>query len=280
MNSVQWLISENYFHVSSQTMPLLSLTTTRSRYQRSVSLTSYVHNDIKLFEEVEADVNNNDKTEAVIDIDHVRDAVTGQKKIVKKSISSPAPSDLSGQETRLKRGSCLHEFRKVSSNELLPAFSDHIFAGPILIDVRLSRMISSMIFTINQMISPQDSFISHFLMISATYLETVGGGKGWWRNLHCLSEEGSLQHPLAISERWSWRSHISPGVGDGEGEVHEGGHPGEAGGESGQRHRGVGVNLHQCLPGHLQNLCLRQASAQSSDRAVSEKYFCQIDKFP
>ena len=99
-------------------------------------------------------------------------------------------------------------------------------------------------------------------------MATLGGGEGGGSNLHSLPEEGPLQHALQVGDGGHGGPHLSPGVGDGPGQVREGGHPGETGGVARQRHRGAGVHLHQRLPRHLQDLRLRQAGVEPADRKV------------
>ena len=124
-------------------MPFLSVTTSS---RRPVSLTSYVYNDIRLLDPGEATVNI-DNSEALIDTNHLRSAIIGQKKIVKKSVSIvPASRDINnnslGRKQLSRSQSLPHGFRKVSSNELLPSHCDRSFAGPILIDVGSSWTIN------------------------------------------------------------------------------------------------------------------------------------------
>ena len=125
-------------------MPFLSVTTSS---RRPVSLTSYVYNDIRLLDPGEATVNI-DNSESLIDINHLKSAIVGQKKTVKKSVSTVLTNSQDINNNRLGRRQLKQSqslqlgFRKVSSNELLPSHCDRSFAGPILIDVGLSWMIN------------------------------------------------------------------------------------------------------------------------------------------
>ena len=101
-------------------------------------------------------------------------------------------------------------------------------------------------------------------------MATLGGGEGGGSHLHRLSEEGPLQHTLQVRDGGHGGPHLSPRVGDREGEVRQGRHSGETGGVPGQRHRRAGVHLHQRLPRHLQDLRLGQAGAKPADREVRQ----------
>lgn len=124
-------------------MPLLSinsiLPTTRNRgqFQRSVSLISYVFVDPK---------SDCDKSDSNLDTEYLNTAIFSQKKILKKSISLATNHDLNNnisidsfqpdihKPKRHHRSKSLNEFRKVSSNELLPSYFDNV-KDSLIIDV-------------------------------------------------------------------------------------------------------------------------------------------------
>ena len=124
-------------------MPLLSInsilpTGDRGQFQRSVSLISYVFVDSK---------SDCDKSDSNLDTEYLNTAILSQKKILKKSISLATNHDLNNnisidsfqpyiqKPKRHHRSKSLNEFRKVSSNELLPSFFDNNFKDSLIIDV-------------------------------------------------------------------------------------------------------------------------------------------------
>ena len=137
-------------------MPILSFTTSsRQKFQRSVSLTSYVYNDIKLLDPTTGEARVNiDNSESKIDINHLRSAIIGQKKIVNKCVSLPDNfrdinnnhlGRISDRNRKQKSQSVKHGCRYVSSNEFVSSHSDSFFSGPIFIDVSLSWMITRLL---------------------------------------------------------------------------------------------------------------------------------------
>ena len=117
-------------------------------------------------------------------------------------------------------------------------------------------------------------------------MATLGGGESGRSNLHCLPKEGPLQQsfPLSVSVGGRRRLHLSSGMGDGQSQICQGGNcfkivyrkhlliaggdDGEAGGVPRKRHRGVGVDIYQCVSSHLQNVRLCQTSTEFVDRKV------------
>ena len=139
---------ERYFHnsPSRKKMPLLSinsiLPTTRNRgqFQRSVSLISYVFVDVD-------PKSNCDRSDSNLDTEYLNTAIFSQKKILKKSISLATNHDLNNNNISFDsfqpdiqkpkhhhRSKSLNEFRKVSSNELLPSYFDNV-KDSLIIDV-------------------------------------------------------------------------------------------------------------------------------------------------
>ena len=126
-------------------MPLLSinsiLPTTRNRgqFQRSVSLISYVFVD-------DDPKSYCDRSDSNLDMEYLNTAIFSQKKILKKSISLATNHDLNNnisidsfqpdipKSKRHHRSKSLNEFRKVSSNELLPSYFDNV-KDSLIIDV-------------------------------------------------------------------------------------------------------------------------------------------------
>ena len=126
-------------------MPLLSinsiLPTTRNRgqFQRSVSLISYVFVD-------DDPKSYCDRSDSNLDMEYLNTAIFSQKKILKKSISLATNHDLNNnipidsfqpdipKPKRHHRSKSLNEFRKVSSNELLPSYFDNV-KDSLIIDV-------------------------------------------------------------------------------------------------------------------------------------------------
>ena len=123
-------------------MPLLSINSIlpasdRGRFQKSVSLTSYVFVESK---------SDNARSDSNLDKDHLNTAIFSQKKILKKSISLATNHDLNNnisigsfqpdilKPNRHRRCKSLNEFRKVSSNELLPSYFDNV-KDSLIIDV-------------------------------------------------------------------------------------------------------------------------------------------------
>ena len=133
-------------------MPLLSFTTTR-HLERSVSLTSYVYRDVNKVE-----VNKDETAEEDIDREkvlhslhtkHLTSAIFGQKKLLTKTLSLKNPyrefdqnnnlitNNEATESNKLNRSKSLHEFRKVSSNEILPSYFDQFDLQLKLKDVRI-----------------------------------------------------------------------------------------------------------------------------------------------
>ena len=124
-------------------MPLLSINSIlpirdRGQFQRSVSLISYVFVDSK---------SECDRSDSNLDTEYLNTAILSQKKILKKSISLATNHDLNNnisidsfqpyiqKPKRHHRSKSLNEFRKVSSNELLPSFFDNNVKDSLIIDV-------------------------------------------------------------------------------------------------------------------------------------------------
>lgn len=133
-------------------MPLLSFTTTR-HLERSVSLTSYVYRDVNKVEvnkdeTVEEDIDR-DKVLHSLNTKHLTSAIFGQKKLLTKTLSLKNPyrefdqnnnlitNNEATESNKLNRSKSLHEFRKVSSNEILPSYFDQFDLQLKLIDVRI-----------------------------------------------------------------------------------------------------------------------------------------------
>lgn len=133
-------------------MPLLSFTTTR-HLERSVSLTSYVYRDVNKVEvnkdeTVEEDIHR-DKVLHSLNTKHLTSAIFGQKKLLTKTLSLKNPyrefdqnnnlitNNEATESNKLNRSKSLHEFRKVSSNEILPSYFDQFDLQLKLIDVRI-----------------------------------------------------------------------------------------------------------------------------------------------
>ena len=131
-------------------MPLLSFTATR-HLERSVSLTSYVYRDVNKidFKEDEAKEDVGDKVTRSLDTKHLTSAIFGQKKILRKtrSVSNPyrecdqnnnqlINNNEATERNKLNRSKSLYEFKKVSSNEILPLYFDQFGSQLSLIDVR------------------------------------------------------------------------------------------------------------------------------------------------
>ena len=131
-------------------MPLLSFTTTR-HLERSVSLTSYVYRDVNKVEvnkdeTVEEDIDR-DKVLHSLNTKHLTSAIFGQKKLLTKTLSLKNPyrefdqnnnlitNNEATESNKLNRSKSLHEFRKVSSNEILPSYFDQFDLQLKLIDV-------------------------------------------------------------------------------------------------------------------------------------------------
>ena len=125
-------------------MPLLSInsilpTKNGGQFQRSVSLTSYVSINSQSV---------GDKSDSNLDAKHLNTAIFSQKKIAKKSISLVTERDLNNNDVSIDsfqpniriqkpqhhRSKSLNEFRKVSSNELLPSYFDNV-KDSLIIDV-------------------------------------------------------------------------------------------------------------------------------------------------
>ena len=124
-------------------MPLLSINSIlpirdRGQFQRSVSLISYVFVDSK---------SDCDRSDSNLDTEYLNTAILSQKKILKKSISLATNHDLNNnisidsfqpyiqKPKRHHRSKSLNEFRKVSSNELLPSSFDNNVKDSLIIDV-------------------------------------------------------------------------------------------------------------------------------------------------
>ena len=133
-------------------MPLLSFTTTR-HLERSVSLTSYVYRDVNKVEvnkdeTVEEDIDR-DKVLHSLNTKHLTSAIFGQKKLLTKTLSLKNPyrefdqnnnlitNNEATESNKLNRSKSLHEFRKVSSNEILPSYFDQFDLQLKLKDVRI-----------------------------------------------------------------------------------------------------------------------------------------------
>ena len=133
-------------------MPLLSFTTTR-HLERSVSLTSYVYRDVNKVEvnkdeTVEEDIHR-EKVLHSLKTKHLTSAIFGQKKLLTKTLSLKNPyrefdqnnnlitNNEATESNKLNRSKSLHEFRKVSSNEILPSYFDQFDVQLKLIDVRI-----------------------------------------------------------------------------------------------------------------------------------------------
>ena len=133
-------------------MPLLSFTTTR-HLERSVSLTSYVYRDVNKVEvnkdeTVEEDIHR-EKVLHSLKTKHLTSAIFGQKKLLTKTLSLKNPyrefdqnnnlitNNEATESNKLNRSKSLHEFRKVSSNEILPSYFDQFDLQLKLIDVRI-----------------------------------------------------------------------------------------------------------------------------------------------
>ena len=133
-------------------MPLLSFTTTR-HLERSVSLTSYVYRDVNKVEvnkdeTVEEDIHR-EKVLHSLKTKHLTSAIFGQKKLLTKTLSLKNPyrefdqnnnlitNNEATESNKLNRSKSLHEFRKVSSNEILPSYFDQFDLQLKLKDVRI-----------------------------------------------------------------------------------------------------------------------------------------------
>ena len=115
-------------------------------------------------------------------------------------------------------------------------------------------------------------------------MATLGGGEGGRGNIHRLSEESSLQHSFPVDLRGRRRLNLSFGMGNSQSQIRQGKikrskmlrlrtsisgwDDGEAGGVPSKRHRGVGVDLHQCFSSHLQNVRVGQTSPKFADGKV------------
>ena len=122
-------------------MPLLSIssvTTSKNYFERSVSLSASIFKDLK--HEAAAECKQSD---FILDTKHLASAFLSQKKAFKKwsepeqdvNNNVAIPSLHPGNEKYVQRSKSLHEFRKVSSNELLPAYFEQL-NDLVIIDVR------------------------------------------------------------------------------------------------------------------------------------------------